>query len=196
MTEADSLLTSIITKYFSRIDHTYNASDLTASGLCIIDGGSELKDIVGWDCPPQTRPVPAVRPPRPGRPRIYSRRIRRCRLPGIVRTGCFSPSGGAASINHAGTGIIGQIFGYAAMWLGVRYPQRRNQKARTAVDRFMCQQEGAVVTSSTARAFPHIPAERTKIASRTETEPHAMVTVRCGVSVSCDTTCGLTGCWL
>lgn len=72
--------------------------------IYIINCNSELKDIVGWDRPPQTRPVPAVRPPHPDRPRIYSRRIRRCRLPGIVRTECFSPSGGSSSINHAGTG--------------------------------------------------------------------------------------------
>ncbi len=68
---------------------------------------SDLKDIAWWDRPPRTRPVPAARPPRPARPRIYSRRTRRCRLPGIVRTGCFSPWGEAASVSHASPGMCG-----------------------------------------------------------------------------------------
>ncbi len=66
---------------------------------------SDLKDIAWWDRPPRTSPVPAARPPRPARPRIYSRRTRRCRLPGIVRTGCFSPWGEAASVGHASPGM-------------------------------------------------------------------------------------------
>lgn len=151
-----------------------------------------VKDIAWWDRPPHTRPVPAARPPRPGRPRIYSRRIRRYRLPGTVRTGCFSPWGGAASVSRsigqASPGMRGD--GTGGMRACVRFRQ-----ARAAADRrFICQQEGAAVPSPPARASPHIPAERTKIPTGAEAELHTMVTLGHGVSVSCDAAMGIR--WL
>lgn len=146
---------------------------------------SDLKDIAWWDRPPRTPPVPAARPPRPDRPRIYSRRTRRCRLPGIVKTGCFSPWGGAASVRHASLVMCGN--GTDAR---MRECQCREPKAQSAVTAFICQQEGAAVTSppATASPPPHIPAERTEIPTGAETELHTMVTLSHGVSGSCDAT--------
>ncbi len=67
--------------------------------------------------------------------------------------------------------------------------QYREPKAQSAVTAFICQQKGAAVTSPPATASPpHIPAERTKIPTGTETELHTMVTLSHGVSVSCDAT--------
>lgn len=78
----------------------------------------------------------------------------------------------------------------ARMRVCLRFPQWqcREPKARTAVNGFICQQEGAAVTSPPARASPHIPAERTKIPTGAETELHTMVTLWHGVSVSCEAT--------
>lgn len=145
---------------------------------------SDLKDIAWWDRPPRTRPVPAARPPRPARPRIYSRRTRRCRLPGIVRTGCFSPWG-AASVNHASPGMRGN--GTDA--------QPRGCECVSAESRG----HGAPLLRSSVRKVRLLPLpqrqhllhtflQSTKIPTGAETELHTMVTRSYGVSVSCDAT--------